>query len=105
RLQRKQAAGRNIQIMIRYHNRKTITRSKKLPDFIEKKEDILDAGNELFQKHWDLEPIRLLGITIQDVEEKHNIVQQLDLFTYEKEAKKEKLYEAIDSLSQKYGEG
>lgn len=105
RLKRKQAAGRNVQIMIRYHNRKTVTRSKKLPDFIEKKEDILGAANELFQKHWDLEPIRLLGITVQDVAEKQNIVQQLDLFTYEREAKKEKLYEAIESLSEKYGTG
>ncbi|HLR40147.1 MAG TPA: DNA polymerase IV, partial [Virgibacillus sp.] len=56
-----------------------------------------------FQKHWNLDPIRLLGITVQDVEEKKNIAHQLDLFTYEKEAEKEKLYEAIDTLSRKYG--
>lgn len=105
RLKRKQVAGRNVQIMIRYHNRKTITRSKKLPDFIEKKADIVNTANELFQKNWNLEPIRLLGITVQDVEEKRNIVEQLDLFTYEKAAKKEKLYETINTLSEKYGEG
>lgn len=103
RLKRKQAAGRNVQIMIRYHDHRTITRSKKLPSYIEDKADIFDVANELFQKHWNLEPIRLLGITVQDVEEKQNIAKQLDLFTYEKEAKKEKLYEAIDTLSQKYG--
>ncbi|MEN1970157.1 DNA polymerase IV [Lentibacillus sp. N15] len=103
RMKRKQAVGSSIQVMIRYHDRKTITRSKKLTFYIETKAAILDAANELFQKHWNLEPIRLLGITVQDVEEKHNIVHQLDLFTYEQEAGKEKLYTAIDELTKKYG--
>lgn len=103
RMKRKQAAGQSVQIMIRYHDHKTITRSKKLPHFIENKDDILHFSNELFQKHWNLEPIRLLGITVQDVDEKKNLAKQLDLFTYEKEAGKEKLYEAMDELSQKYG--
>src|SRR5690606_30383429 len=31
RMKRKQVAGRSIQITVRYHDRKTITRSKKLP--------------------------------------------------------------------------
>ncbi|TMN20749.1 DNA polymerase IV [Lentibacillus cibarius] len=103
RMKRKQAVGRSIQIMIRYYDRTTVTRSKKLHDYIDKKEDILYAANELFQKHWNTEPIRLLGITVQDVDEKQNIAKQLDLFTYEKEAEKEKLYTTIDQLTQKYG--
>ncbi|TRM12644.1 DNA polymerase IV [Lentibacillus cibarius] len=103
RMKRKQAMGRSIQIMIRYYDRTTVTRSKKLHDYIDKKEDILYAANELFQKHWNTEPIRLLGITVQDVDEKQNIAKQLDLFTYEKEAEKEKLYTTIDQLTQKYG--
>ncbi|MGP4107340.1 DNA polymerase IV [Virgibacillus sp. L01] len=103
RMKRKQAAGRSVQIMIRYYDHKTITRSKKMHGYIEKKEDILHIANELFQKHWNLDPIRLLGITVQDVDEKQNIAKQLDLFTYEEEAGKEKLYAVIDELSQKYG--
>lgn len=103
RMKRKQAAGQSVQIMIRYHDHKTITRSKKLPHFIENKSDILHFANEMFQQHWNLEPIRLLGITVQDVDEKKNIAKQLDLFTYEEEAGKEKLYQAMEELSQKYG--
>ncbi|MEW9674595.1 DNA polymerase IV [Lentibacillus sp. L22] len=103
RMRRKQAAGSSVQIMIRYHDHKTITRSKKLQTYIETKEDILQVANELFQKHWNLEPIRLLGITVQDVDEKQNIAYQLDLFTYEQEAEKEKLNKAIDELTTKYG--
>ncbi|WP_430785406.1 DNA polymerase IV [Virgibacillus flavescens] len=103
RLRRKNAAGKGIQLVIRYHNLKTITRSKKLKVFIETKADILHVANDLFQKHWNLEPIRLLGITVQDAEEKQHIAQQLDLFSYEKFAEKEKLYSVIDELSEKYG--
>ncbi|HLR66392.1 DNA polymerase IV [Virgibacillus alimentarius] len=103
RLKRKQAAGRNVQIMIKYYDHKTITRSRKLPYYIDKKADILMIAKELFIQHWNSEPIRLLGITVQEVEEKQYIAQQLDIFTYEKEAEKEKLYNVIDRLSQKYG--
>ncbi|WP_077326845.1 DNA polymerase IV [Virgibacillus siamensis] len=103
RMKRKQAAGKSIQITIRYYDRRTITRSKKLHSYIENKQDILYFANELLQKHWNLDPIRLLGITVQDVEEKRYIAQQLSLFTYEKEAKKENLYEAIEKLNEKYG--
>src|SRR5690606_38962075 len=101
RLKRKNAAGRTVQITVRFHDRKTITRSKKLPNFIEKKEDILKVALELFNQHWNNEPIRLLGVTIQDIEEKQNIVHQLDLFTYKKDAEKEKLYTTIEHLTEK----
>ncbi|WP_156290858.1 DNA polymerase IV [Oceanobacillus salinisoli] len=104
RMKRKNAAGKSIQLMIRYHDRKTITRSKKLDYYIDSKSDILFLANELLQQHWNLEPIRLIGITVQDVEDKQNIGQQLDLFTYEKVASKEKLYSAINQLTEKYGE-
>lgn len=103
RLQRKQAAGRTVQLMLRYHDRKTMTRRKKLNAYIDTKQDILEIANELLQTHWNLEPLRLLGITLQDVEEKRHIAHQLDLFTYEKEAKMEKLHTVVDNLSQKYG--
>jgi len=103
RLKRKGAVGKSVQLMIRYHDRKTVTRSKKLHSFIDKKEEILEIANELWQLHWNTEPIRLLGITVQDIEEKKHIGKQLDLFTYEKEASKEKLYQAMEELSNKYG--
>lgn len=41
RMKRKNAAGRSVQITIRYHDRKTITRSRKLQTYIDQKADIL----------------------------------------------------------------
>ncbi|MFC3038998.1 DNA polymerase IV [Virgibacillus xinjiangensis] len=103
RLKRKQAAGKSVQLMLRYHDRRTITRSRKLYEYVDGKEEIVQVAKELLDKHWDQEPIRLLGITLQDVEEKKKIAKQLDIFTYEQEAGKEKLYQAIDELKEKYG--
>lgn len=103
RMKRKNVVGKSVQLMIRYHDRKTITRSKKLQIYIDDKEVIIQIVKELFDLHWSQEPIRLIGITVQHIEEKQSVGKQLDLFTYEKEASKEKLYSTIDHLTEKYG--
>ncbi|MFB1098911.1 DNA polymerase IV [Terribacillus sp. JSM ZJ617] len=103
RMHRKEAIAKGIQLMIRYHDRKTITRSMKLPNFLESAHDVFSHAQSLLQKHWNGEPIRLLGISVFDVAEKKEVGKQLDLFTYEKEASKEGLYQVIDQLTAKFG--
>lgn len=103
RLHRRQAVGKSIQIMIRYDDHRTITRSKTLQQFINQKEDILFFAKELFNQHWNSSPIRLLGITIQQVKEKDKMAKQLDLFTYKREIEHENLQSTIHQLSKKYG--
>src|SRR5690625_3959877 len=103
RMKRRQVVGLSVQIMIRYHDRHTVTRSQKLVSYIEDQADILTVALELFQKHWNEEPVRLLGVTVQHIEEKSRTAKQMDLFTYEKDIKKEQLKNTIDHLSKKYG--
>lgn len=78
----------NVQLMIRYSDRKTVTRSRKLENPIDQDIEIFQAAKRLWKKHWNGEPIRLLGVTAQELVEKHEAFKQLDLFSYEKEAKK-----------------
>ncbi|WP_112181249.1 DNA polymerase IV [Paraliobacillus zengyii] len=104
RLKRKEVVGQNVQIMIRFHDRKTITRSVKLSEFIEEEETIFSVSYDLFEKHWNGDPIRLLGVTVQDLVDKKEISQQLNLFTYEKAASKEKLFQTMEKLTERYGE-
>lgn len=104
RMKRKEAVGSSLQIMIKFHDHKTITRSKKLHQYIDEVDDIFRISQDLFQKHWNLEPIRLLGVTMQDVEERKNIAHQLNLFTYEQEIAKMKLESTVKKLTTKYGE-
>lgn len=103
RMERRNVAGMSVQVMIRDANRKTITRSKKLPTYIWRQEDVLQVAKQLFYKHWNEDPIRLLGITVQEIVDLHTIGHQLSLFTYEKEIEQAKLTNTIDAINEKYG--
>lgn len=103
RLHQKDVLGMTIQVMIKDKFRKSITRSRKLENPIGKKEDIFAVAKALFMKHWNGEPVRLLGVTAQDVVEKSEATEQLDLFSYKKEAEKEPLYKVVSELQDKYG--
>ena len=104
RMKRKEVLATKVFVTIRYGNLKTITRSKKLKNPIGEEEDILHEATDLFFSHWNEEPIRLLGVTAQDLVERDDAVKQLDLFSFEQDAKDEPILSIIDQINQKYGE-
>lgn len=103
RLKNKGLVGQKIGVTIRYKDRSTITRSRIVDNPFSEKGEIHALATRLFKKHWNGEAIRLLGVTAFDVTEKDSAFKQLDLFSYEKEAEKESLYEALEMLQTKYG--
>jgi DNA polymerase IV len=103
RLRRKNVLASTLGITIRFKDRKTITRSKKLSNPINQKEEIASFSKQLFQKSWNGDSIRLLGITGTDLVEQDNAYKQLDLFSFETDAKKEPLLKTLSSLRDKYG--
>lgn len=107
RMQRKGSVAFNIQLLIRYHDRRNITRNRQLNNPIAEADEIFQAAYLLWEKHWNGQPIRLLGITAQELMEKQEAYRQLDLFTYEDEAKREEhtetLNETLQQIRQKYG--
>ena len=103
RMKRKEAVATSISVMIRFKDRKTITRSQKLQNPVSKQDEIAAAAKTLFLKHWNGDPIRLLGITGTDLLEADKAVKQLDLFSYEQDAKKEPLINTMSQLREKYG--
>jgi DNA polymerase IV len=103
RLKNKSLVGTKIGITIRYKNHRTITRSKKLDAPFSKKEEILKLASTLFNKHWNGDGVRLLGVTAFDVIERDEAYKQLDLFSFEDEAVNEPLYHAMEKLKSKYG--
>ncbi|HLS34605.1 MAG TPA: DNA polymerase IV [Bacillota bacterium] len=104
RLNRRELAGLSVQITIRFYDRETITRSKKLNQYISKYEDIYSHALQLFHENWNGKPIRLLGVTVQDIEERENIAEQLSLFTYQEKINEEKFANLKEKLSEKYGD-
>lgn len=103
RLARKEVVAQTLQIMIRYYNRKTITRSVTKSNYFSSEEDIYMIASDLFETNWNGEPIRLLGVTAQGLVEKDQIVEQLNLFNYQDHLEDEALQKVIDQLSTKYG--
>ncbi len=103
RLARRKLKGKSVQLMIRYANRETITRSKKLPKHVQTKEEILPVIFHLLDRHWSKKPVRLLGVTVQDLLEAKYVVEQLDLFTYQKRQQEVKIEETVAKLKEKYG--
>ena len=89
--------------MIRYYDRKTITRSITVHRPIEQAEDIYGLASQLFETHWNADPIRLLGVTVQGLIEKKYYYEQLDLFHYQDHLKNEQLTATIQQLTDKYG--
>lgn len=104
RLKRKGVVMTKISLTIRYNDRQTITRSLKMENPTDHKKEIYDKALYLFLKHWNGEYIRLLGITGQDVIEKKEAYKQLNLFSFEQDAKEEPLEEALFKIKEKFGQ-
>ncbi|GIO84265.1 DNA polymerase IV 1 [Paenibacillus faecis] len=105
RLRRQNLVAQTVQITIRTPDMKTITRSQSLDTVIERAEDVYREACELYRRHWNEgRPIRLLGITLQNLVAKEESAVQLDLFNYEQQPKKESLTKTMDLLRDKFGE-
>jgi DNA polymerase-4 len=104
RLRKNEMFARGVQITIRYHNWKMITRSHKLINPIQSPEDLILEAIMLFEKAWNGEAVRLLGISTYDLIEKQYAFKQLDLFTYREDIKQEEIDKTMNELRERFGE-
>ena len=58
----------------------------------------MEAAMELFDKHWNQNPVRLLGITGTELVEKQQAYKQLDLFSFKEDAKDEPIFQMMNSV-------
>ncbi|MDZ5712089.1 DNA polymerase IV [Jeotgalibacillus haloalkalitolerans] len=105
RLRSKQMLGYGLQVMIRFKNRNTITRSLTLSHPLYDQSHISEHARALFLKHWNGTPVRLLGVTVQDLADKSHAYKQIDLFTYEDDVKYEPVEKVMRELEEKHGKG
>lgn len=103
RLKKKHAMTTSLSIMIRYKDWRTITRSKRLDNPLQKEEDLLRVASLLFFRNWDGEGVRLIGVTANQLLLESEAIKQLDLFNFEKDEKEVHLMETMDQLSNKFG--
>jgi len=105
RLRRQKLVASTVQITIRRPDMTTITRSHTVPAPIQTTEEITKEARALYLKHWsEGEPIRLLGVTLQNLTPISESALQLDLFSFEEQPRKESLTKVMDALRDKFGE-
>ncbi|MET0959191.1 MAG: DNA polymerase IV [Psychrobacillus psychrotolerans] len=104
RLDAKNLAGRSITIHIRDANWKNKTKSKTLTSRLYKEQEIYQLALELFNASWNGDPIRLLGVTVNNVDDKGESVEQLSIFNFEEHAKEEPILKLVEQLQGKFGE-
>jgi DNA polymerase IV len=105
RLRKQQLFASTVQITIRDPSMKTITRSVTMSGPTETADDVFREACSLFKKHWTTgKPVRLLGITLQNLKPRTETALQLDLFDYQEQPKKDKLNRTMDMLRDKFGE-
>jgi len=104
RLDSKNLAGRSITIHIRDATWKNKTKSKTVPNRLYKESEINQLAFDLFQSSWNGDPIRLLGVTVNNVYDKGESVEQLSIFNFEEHAKEEPMLKLVEQLQGKFGE-
>ncbi|WP_100372508.1 DNA polymerase IV [Bacillus sp. FJAT-45037] len=104
RLKRKEVLAQGIQMTIRYHDWKTVTRSKRLQNPIQDRDDLYKEAYALFTHAWNDTSVRLLGISSYDLVEKQHAYKQLDLFHYKEDIKKEKLSHTLKEIRERFGD-
>ena len=103
RLDRRQLAGTVVMIQIRTSDWRNQTRSRTVNNPLYKAEDLYREAADLFKRHWDGNPIRLLGITVSNVIPITELNEQLSFDNFEKHAKEAKMEELVTELEKKFG--
>ncbi|MCM3611207.1 DNA polymerase IV [Planococcus sp. MERTA32b] len=103
RLEAKELAGPTVSIQTRSSDWQNRTRSITLKNTVWKADDIYRNAWILFTKHWNGEPLRLVGVTVSNVVDKGEMTEQLSLFNFQEHVKEEPILDLISNLEKKFG--
>jgi len=99
RLRKKMLKGKTITIKIKFNDFTIINRSKTLQVLTDSTDIIFETAKELYLENKKNKPIRLIGITMSNLNSEDNI--QLSLF--EESNKTNKVDKMVDEIRNKYG--
>lgn len=105
RLRRQKLVASTVQLTIRRPDMSTFTRAYTMPTPTQTMDVIYKYASQLLLQNWQPpEPVRLLGVSLHNLQPEQEAAIQLDLFSYEQEPRKEMLTKVVDQLRNKYGE-
>ena len=103
RLEAKELAGPTVSIQTRSSDWKNRTRSVTLNNTVWKADDIQRNAWQLFTRHWNGEPLRLIGVTVSNVAGKGDMTEQLSIFNFQEHAKEEPILDLMAKLETRFG--
>lgn len=103
RLRKKMLSGKTISIKIKFNTFKVITRSKTLEAPTHHTATIYETAMTLIKKAYTGQAIRLLGVTVSNIEDEKN--QQLTLFDMETVPEHSEVDHMVDEIRDKFGYG
>lgn len=104
RLEQHERVGYTLTVQIRYHDWEQVSKRATMQQPIVTLEALTKLADELFTKLWTGRPVRLVGVTLSDLELRSEVVEQLTFETYEQYAKEGKMKETVKQLQRDYGE-
>ena len=103
-LKKRNLYARTIVVTLRYSSFKTYNHQLKFDNSTNLEDEIFDKSKEAFNKLWNLEPVRLIGLRVTDMSNNNDI--QLSLFDENNKVIKEKeIDKLIDSINKEFGSG
>ena len=102
RLRKQNRFASTIAIILKDKSFKRISHQKKLVNPTNNTDEIKKIINELLNEMGELEPIRLVGVRLDNLTD--NLYRQFSIFDDDKELEKsDKLQKALDNIKEKYG--
>jgi DNA polymerase IV len=105
RLVQEELVTKTVGIKLKYVNFETINRSHTFEFHTDDLMQIKDQIEQLFDKNYDKEPVRLVGVFFNQVMLKKDLKIDYNLFNYQELTKRETaLYKVINEMNEKYPE-
>lgn len=93
---------KTVGIRLRYHNFETTQKVRSIANYTDDYQTILDIILELFEAFYTGKPVRLIGVSLNNLKPKDSIEKPFDLFEYQAmEEKKDRISEALKTVNEK----
>ncbi len=101
RLRKHNLIANTVNVQLRTKDFINYSHQKQLKYATSSTKEILEKAKEVFNEMYKKEPIRLVGVRVDNLENKDEI--QISFFTKDNDEKQEKLDNVLDNLKRKYG--
>lgn len=101
RLRKHNLITNTVNVQLRTKDFVDYSHQKQLKSATSSTKEILETAKEVFKEMYKSEPIRLVGVRVDNLENKDEV--QISFFTQENDEKQEKIDNVLDNLKNKYG--